>query len=120
MFAYIVKCSFAPNASSVADDWLAWLSDQHLVDVMEAGALSAEVIELDSNDYAEAVQDPGPIARSFEIHYRFSSRADFESYESRHAPRLRAEGLAKFPLALGLTYHRATGEILAKSESKSG
>jgi hypothetical protein len=99
-FLYVVRCTFAPNASAVAPRWLAWLREQHLSEVLAAGAISAEIIRVDNSGEA------------YEIHYRFASRDAFDRYEREHAPRLRADGLARFPLNLGLKYERRTGEVL--------
>jgi len=55
---------------------------------------------------------PGDDIPSYEIRYEFESRKAFETYEANHAPRLREEGLAKFPLTLGLEYQRSIGETV--------
>jgi hypothetical protein len=99
-FLYVVQCTFAPGSDAVANDWVSWLRAQHLADVLRAGARSAEVIRID-----------GPELR-YEVHYRFASLEDFRQYEEREAPRLRAEGLQRFPLELGLRYERRTGRRL--------
>lgn len=100
MFAYTVRCAFEPRAKAIAEQWLKWLQDEHLADVCDAGARSAVVVQLDA------------VNPQFEIRYEFDSRDAFESYEAEHAPRLREEGLQRFPLELGLTYSRQTGEVL--------
>jgi hypothetical protein len=100
MFSYTVSCRFAPTAREVVEPWLNWLRREHLADVCAAGARSAVVVRLDESE-------PG-----YEIRYEFESREAFERYEADHAPRLRAEGLSRFPLDLGLKYTRQTGEIL--------
>ncbi len=94
---YTVACTI--TRPEVAESWLAWMRGEHVADVCRAGALGAQVVRLD-----------GEVPR-FETHYRFASRAAFETYEREQAPRLRAEGLAKFPLELGLEYERRVGEI---------
>lgn len=101
MFRYVVSCSFTDP--DVARRWLSWLQDAHLQDVVDAGALSAEVVRLDGQ----------PL--TLEAHYRFASRDAFAVYERDHAPRLRAEGLDLFPLSLGLQYSRRTGEAVASA-----
>ena len=68
--------------------------------MIACGAIAADIVRLDCD------------LTTFEIRYLFASRAAFEEYEREHAPRLRREGLEKFPLELGLTYHRRTGEIV--------
>lgn len=96
---YDVRCTFTDEA--VADAWIAWLHDPHLADVMAAGASAAEVAR---------VRADGIVV---EARYRFPSAEAFAIYERDHAPRLRAEGLARFPLGLGLTYQRRVAEILS-------
>ncbi len=100
MFAYTVRCEFDDPA--VAQKWLRWLESEHLADVCAAGALGAEVIRLDGK----------PVC--CEVRYRFASREAFAAYERDHAPRLRAEGLKRFPPELGLRYTRTTGECLTR------
>ncbi len=93
---YTVGCSFTDPA--VAERWLAWLRDEHLADVCAGGATAAQVVAMDGDDIA------------YEVRYRFPSRQAFQAYERDHAPRLRTEGLERFPLSLGLTYRRTVGE----------
>lgn len=95
--AYTVACEFTDP--DVARRWLGWLRDGHLRDVCDSGAQAARAVWLDGE----------PV--TIEVRYRFASRAAFELYERDHAPRLRAEGLALFPLDLGLTYRRSVGEV---------
>lgn len=101
MILYTVSCTFTDPA--VADAWLAWLRGGHVTEVCAAGALCARIVRVDG---------PGGAPIRYDIHYRFASRADFERYERDHAPRLRAEGLARFPLGLGLAYTRTVGEMV--------
>ncbi len=95
MFSYTVRCSF--TESKVAQAWIDWLKDEHIQDVIDCGATSAEVFQMDDS-------------LTYEIRYQFDSSTAFAKYEADHAPRLRKEGLAKFPLELGLEYSRSTGE----------
>ena len=94
-FFYRVRCTF--DDASVADRWCTWLEERHLMDVMNAGAMRAEVVRL------------GPLEA--EALYVFASAEAFADYERDHAPRLRGEGLETFPLELGLRYERATGSL---------
>jgi len=103
MFAYTVRCAFTDP--QVAEEWLAWMRDEHFADVIAAGAQRAELVRLDGD----------PI--TCECRYRFADRPAFERYEREQAPRLRAEGLERFPLDRGLTYSRSTGEVVL---TKSG
>ena len=100
MFIYNVCCEFDADKQALADEWLAWLRDEHLRDVCNAGAQSARVVQMDG----------APLF--FEIRYEFASRAAFETYEQDHAPRLRAEGLARFSPDRGMKYQRSTGTVV--------
>lgn len=104
-FRYTVRVRLADPA--VAAEWLAWMRGSHAADVVKAGASSAEVIAIDSA--------PGDAA-IFEARYTFDSRDSFVCYERDHAPRLRAEGLARFPTSRGVAYERSTGEVVAVME----
>jgi hypothetical protein len=95
--------------SSLADEWLRWLRDGHVAEVMNGGATDAEIIELD------APPDALSGTRAFEVRYHFASRADFARYEKDHAPRLRAEGLKLFPVERGVSYRRAVGTVLTRT-----
>jgi hypothetical protein len=95
MLCYTVSSEF--DDARVADEFTAWLVDQHLADVCAAGALDAELVRLDG--------DPPRI----EVRYHFASREAFAAYERDHAPRLRAEGLARFPPARGVRMQRSIG-----------
>ena len=57
-----------PDAN-LAEEWLAWLRDGHIADLLAGGATSAKIIALD--------QPP----LNFEVRYRFPSRQSFERYE---------------------------------------
>lgn len=96
--AYTVRATFTDP--EVADEWVAWLTGGHIEEVIKGGATDAQIIQLDGDDY------------QYEVRYRFPSREAFRAYEQNHAPRLRAEGLEKFPTSRGITYARSTGEII--------
>ena len=96
MFAYTVHCQHTDRET--CEEWIRWMLDEHLNDVCDAGAASAELI-------VDGLR--------CETRYTFPSRESFATYERDHAPRLRVEGLARFPLERGLTYSRTTGERVA-------
>jgi hypothetical protein len=98
--AYTVTATFADKA--LTDEWLSWLREGHVASVLAAGASDVEIVELD-----------GP-ARSVEVRYHFPSRQVFEQYEKEHAPRLRAEGLQRFPAERGVSYRRSVGVVVHK------
>jgi len=95
--AYTVGATFQDK--TLADEWLRWLREGHVADVLAGGATRAEIIILDN---------PSP---AFEVRYRFPSREAFARYEREQAPRLRAEGLQRFPVEKGICYHRSVGVI---------
>src|SRR5262245_45904119 len=95
--AYTVAVTF--SNSSLVEDWLTWLKHGHIADVLAGGASDAEIIELEG---------PSP---SFEIRYHFPSREAFANYEKEHAPRLRGDGLARFPVEKGIAYRRSVGVV---------
>lgn len=103
-FAYSVLADFDDPA--VAEEWVHWLVDGHLDDVVKAGAQAAELVRW------------GPLR--LESRYRFESPEAFATYERDHAPKLRAEGLQKFPPSRGIRMTRSTGEILAVRPSVAG
>jgi hypothetical protein len=91
----------------LAAEWLQWLRTRHIADVLQGGAMRAEIVVLDAPPHA------------YEIRYRFESREAFDKYEREHAPRLRAEGLQLFPVEKGVKYCRSLGVIsdsFARSE----
>ena len=101
MFTYTLTATF--DHTAVADEWIAWLRDEHLAEVLAAGALDAEVIRVDSPD------QPADQPVRCEVRYHFASRQSFAAYERDHASRLRAEGLKRFPPERGVRYERRTG-----------
>jgi hypothetical protein len=98
-FLYSVRSTFT-NAA-VRAEFIAWLRDGHLADVVEAGALDAELVEFE----AEAGAENGAIG-DVETRYHFASRAAFEKYANGPAVPLRAEGAARFPPSRGIVMTR--------------
>jgi hypothetical protein len=97
--AYTVAATFSDP--QVAAQWLRWLRDGHIAEVIAGGATRAEIIALDGSN-------------AFEVRYRFPSRESFDRYEREFAPRLRAEGLRLFPVERGVTYRRSVGTVQAE------
>ncbi len=95
MICYTVRAEF--TSGDVAEEWIAWLAQEHLEDVLAAGAVDAEVVRLDGESAV------------CEVRYHFDSRDAFSRYERDHAPRLRAEGLKRFSPERGVTYSRSVG-----------
>lgn len=86
--------------------FLAWLSPNHIIEVMKGGATGARIVLLDrASDTAPAV---------CETQYVFPSRKAFDDYLRLHAPALRADGLKHFPPESGITSERQVAEIAAE------
>jgi hypothetical protein len=103
--SYTVAVTFADAA--LIPEWLGWLRAGHIADVLAGGASAAELVQLDAPN-------------SFEVRYTFPSRAVFEHYERAFAPRLRAEGLQRFPPEKGVSYRRTVGMVLDRFGSGGG
>ncbi|MDG1899485.1 MAG: DUF4286 family protein [Phycisphaerales bacterium] len=99
MHRYTVQCEF--DREQVAGEWLRWLRDEHIGDMLAAGATRAEIIRLD-----------GP-AWAFRVDYEFPDFDSYERYNTAHADRLQTECLGRFPLDLGIRYERTSGECIA-------
>ncbi len=99
-----------PDAKT-ATAMLLWLDTEHLAAVCAAGAIDARVVRLD----AAQGSDSGTAGVTLVARYRFASRAAFAHYEQVHAPRLRAEGLARFPPESGVRYSRTVADIVAEA-----
>jgi Domain of unknown function (DUF4286) len=101
--SYTVRCCFSGEDPGVAARWVEWLRDSHIAEVMAHGASGAEIVRMNGEP------------ETFEIRYRFPDREVFEKYIREHAPDLRADGLRRFPLELGLEYSRSDGDIVYSS-----
>lgn len=86
--------------------YLAWLSPNHIMEVMKGGATGARIVLPDrASESAPAV---------VEVQYTFPSRKAFDDYVRLHAPALRADGLKHFPPDSGITSERQVAEIAAE------
>ena len=99
VFLYSVRSSFTDAA--VRAEFIAWLRDGHLADVVRAGALDAELVEHGLPEDAP----PGALA-DVESRYHFASRAAFDAYAAGPAVALRAEGASRFPTSRGIVMTR--------------
>lgn len=97
-FAYSVIATF--DDPSLIESWCDWLRREHFAEVCAAGASDACLVE------RRVVAGEPPC---FEARYRFADPFAFDVYEREHAPRLRDEGLRRFPK--GIRYRRTSGEI---------
>ncbi|MCU0688692.1 MAG: DUF4286 family protein [Phycisphaerales bacterium] len=105
--AYTVRATF-PTAQ-LRSEYLEWLTSDHVHKVLDAGALRAEVIALDP-DPAVTLAKGGQV----EVRYIFRDRAALDQYIQDHAPRLRAEGTARFPADRGLEFQRSVGMVVCR------
>ena len=86
--------------------FLAWLSPNHILEVMKGGATGARIVLPDrASDDAPAL---------VETQYTFPSRKAFDDYVRVHAPALRADNLKHFPPESGVTQERIVAEIAAE------
>ncbi|MGD9689546.1 MAG: DUF4286 family protein [Phycisphaerales bacterium] len=99
--AYTVRATFPSRA--LADEYVAWLDDGHIDQVIAGGAHSATVIRLDG---------AAPSSERIEVRYVFSTREIFDRYLEQHAPALRADGLKRFGPEKGIAFERTIGVIL--------
>jgi hypothetical protein len=86
--------------------YLAWLSPNHVMELMKAGATSVRIVLPDQANPADRAV--------VETQYTFPSRKAFDEYVREHAPALRADSLKHFPPDSGITYERQVAEIAAE------
>ncbi len=94
-------------SEEVGREYIAWLEEGHVDQVIEGGAQSAMIVELEPD--ATEVLAPG--AMQVMTQYVFSTRSAFDRYVERSAPKLRAEGLAKFGPERGIKMRRMVGRV---------
>lgn len=100
--AYTVIATFLDQATQ--DEYVQWLEDGHVDQVIAGGAHSAMIVRLDRPTDA----DPHRV----EVRYVFSTRELLDRYVTHEAPKLRAQGLAKFPPERGISFQRTVGQIV--------
>ena len=102
-FVYSVRSTFV--TAEVRSDFIAWLRDGHLADVVRAGALDAEIVEFEAAEGALG---------EVETRYHFASREAFDAYAAGPAVALRAEGAARFPPTRGIVMTRGFARSLLR------
>lgn len=74
---------------SIADEWLQWLLNEHIPDVMNtncfAGYKVVRLLEIDDSE--------GP---TYAVQYNADSKADYNRYIELHAPLLRQKSIDKW------------------------
>lgn len=93
-YTYSVRALLADAAT--LDEYLAWLKGGHVHAVLAAGARSARIVCDDARGLEVVTQ------------YEFADRAAFGVYERESAPKLRADGAARF--GSRATFARSAGE----------
>lgn len=72
----------------VHDEWLKWMKEKHIPDVMATGLFVENKI---ARILAE--EEGG---KAYSIQYLMRSMDDYETYQEQHAPRLQAEHSARY------------------------
>jgi hypothetical protein len=83
------------------EEYLGWLETDHLRKVLDAGALNCTLLLPDSDDGTFMVR----------CQYTFESRDCLNRYVREQAPRLRQEGLERFPPERGVVFTRETASV---------
>jgi hypothetical protein len=85
-----------------AEEYLAWLADGHMDQVIQHGADSAMIVKITEPEVPIQV----------ESRYTFPNRQAFDRYVATGAPLLRAEGTKRFPAERGVRFERRLGEVV--------
>ena len=107
---YTVRTT-CPNIQ-VRGRFLAWLSPNHIIEVMKGGATGARIVLPDR--IIDPVRGEPVESAIVETQYVFPSRKAYDAYIRDHAPALRADGLKHFPPDSGVTSERQVAEIAAE------
>lgn len=94
-------------SENLAQEYLRWMIDGHVSQVIAGGAVSGRVVRLDPP--SESVTGAG--FRVLAI-YHFPSRETFARYELDFAPALRQEGRARFGPDRGVSMQRFVGDVV--------
>ena len=98
--AYTVTATLPDQA--LASEYISWLEDGHVDQVLQHGAHTAMIVR---------ITDPAPPIQ-VETRYIFANRQAFDRYLKEAAPRLRAEGIGRFPPERGIRFDRRVGEVV--------
>lgn len=72
----------------VHDDWLRWMKESHIPDVMATGLF------IENKIARIMAEEQG--GKSYSIQYLLKSMDEYEVYQKEHAPRLQAEHTARY------------------------
>ena len=85
MFIYNVTVNIADD---VHTEWLRWMQEVHIPDVMKTGCfVDSQILKV------LYVEDEG---HTYSIQYKFLEMGDIEKYQKEFAPKLQADHTAKF------------------------
>jgi hypothetical protein len=85
MYIYSVTVNIAAH---LADDWLKWMKEKHIPDVIKTGCfIDNRILKL------LYVEDEG---QTYSVQYHFLELADIEKYQKEFAPALQAEHKARY------------------------
>lgn len=98
--AYTVTAELPDEA--IVGEFVRWLNQEHVPEVLQAGAMAAQIVRIADTD--------GPIR--VEVRYTFATAELLDEYLRHSAPTLRAKGAARFPPERGIRYTRSHGTIL--------
>jgi len=85
MFIYNVTINVD---ASVQEEWLSWMQEIHIPDVMGTGCFVESRMLKVLN-----VEDEGT---TYSVQYTFKEMNDIEEYRTKHAPRLQKDAMDKF------------------------
>ena len=74
---------------SVHDDWLQWMREIHIPEVMETGLFSHHRI-------LKVLSDEDNGGMTYSVQYYCHSMESYEQYKAKHAPSLQAKALARY------------------------
>lgn len=74
--------------AAVHDEWLKYMKEQHIPDVMETGCFIENRIV--------KVMNVDDVGHTYSFQYTFNTMDDMERYQKEHAPRLQAEVKSKY------------------------
>ena len=97
---YMVTATLPSEA--VAEEYVAWLRDGHVAQVIAGGARTGMIVRLDV--------EAGGLARVM-TQYVFASRTAFDQYVRQHAPALGGGGLRRCGAETGGRLGGAVGEV---------
>ncbi len=108
MVAYTVWVRF--DDAAVRADFCSWLRQEHIGQVIEAGAASADLLE-----HPPTGDAPGG---AIEVRYLFESDVAFADYLEHRMPGLRGATLNRFGHIPGIRYERVDARVIDRFRAK--